>query len=151
MTQSRKRAIWSLFLWGTVSVSFVILFFLGGGPETFVREKARILIAAVLFGMGYSGQLLMLYLTRDRPADGAMVRDERDEWIARHANGAAFVAALVYVFLLGIVLWEVYHERQFVPVGWMWFVAYTSSFVGMLSHAVATLVLDAGVAGHAEG
>lgn len=124
---------------------------LRGRPETFVTEKARILIAAVLFGTGYSVQLLMLYLTRVRPGNGPMVQDERDDWIARHANGAALVAVLVYVFLVGIVLWEVYHDRQFVPVGWMWFVAYTSSFCGMLSHAVATLVLDAGVTGHAEG
>ena len=151
MTQSKSRALWSLLIWGGVSISFLVLFFSGTGPETFVQEKARILVTAAMFGTGYLAQLLMLYLTRARPGARPVVRDERDDWIARYANGIAFVVALAYVFVVSIVLWEVYHDRQSVPVGWMWFLAYTSSFSGMLGHAAATLVLNAGVSGHGEG
>ena len=79
-----------------------------------------------------------------------MTRDERDDRIARHANGVAFIVALVYVFVLSIGLWEVYHDRELVPVGWIWFLAYTSTFLGMFTHAVATLILDARGIGHGE-
>jgi len=150
MTPSRQRALWSLLLWGSVIVGFVILFFSRGGPEAFVREKVRIAITAVLFGAGYVTQLAIFYLTRVRPWDRSVLWDERDDGIARHANGAAFVVALMYVFVLSIGLWEVYHDREFVPVGWMWFLAYTSTFLGMFTHAIATLFLDVRGGGHGE-
>jgi len=151
MTQSKKRALASLFIGSGVLAGFAVVFFCRGGPEALVGDKGRILVSAVLFAAGFAGQLVVFYLTRVRPGDRAMQRDERDDWIARRANGAALVAALVYVFLVCIVLWEVYHDRQHVPVGWMWFLAYTSGFFAMFSHAVASLVLDAGVSGRAEG
>ena len=143
MTQSRQRALWSLLLWGGVSGGFVILFLCWGGAETFVRQKARIAMTAGLFGAAYLAQAWIFYLTRRRPRGRSVAWDERDDEIARQANGAALVAALVYVFALSIGLWEVYHDRGLVPVGWMWFLAYTSTFLGMVTHAVATLILDA--------
>lgn len=152
MTPSRQRAVWSLLLWGGVTGAFVVLFFFWGGPESFVRQKARIAMTAVLFGAGYVAQLLIFYLTRVRPSGRSVAWDERDDGIARHANGVAFMVALIYVFLVSIGLWEVYHDREMVPVGWMWFLAYTSTFLGMFTHAVATLILDARGGGHgAEG
>jgi hypothetical protein len=150
MTQSRQRALWSLLLWGGVTVSFVILFFARGGPEPFVRDKTRIVITAALFGAGYVAQLSIFYLTRVRRWDRSVAWDERDDWIARNANGVAFLVASIYVFGVSIGLWEVYHDRELVPVGWMWFLAYTSTFVGMFTHAIATLILDARVGGHGE-
>jgi len=151
MTQSKQRALWSLAIWGGVTLLFLALFFSWSGPDGFVREKGRILMTAVLFGAGYLAQMLMLCLTCARPGRGSVVRDERDDWIARYANGVALAVALVYVFGVSIVLWEIYHDRQYVPVGWMWFLAYTSSFAGMLSHAIATLALGAGVSADGEG
>jgi hypothetical protein len=150
MTQSKQRAVWSLLLWGGVTVAFVVLFFSWGGPDSFVRQKARIVMTAVLFGAGYVAQVLIFYLTRVRPWGRSVAWDERDDGIARHANGVAFIVALIYVFVVSIGLWEVYHDRGLVPVGWMWFLAYTSTFVGMFTHAMATLILDARGGGHAE-
>ena len=56
----------------------------------------------------------------------------------------------VYVFVLSIGLWEAYHDRGLVPEGWMWFLAYTSTFLGMFTHAMATLILDARGGGHGQ-
>jgi hypothetical protein len=137
MTQSRQRAVWSLLLWGGVTLAFVVLFFARGGPEAFVRQKARIAMTAGLFGAGYVAQLLIFYLTRVRPWGRAVAWDERDDGIARHANGVAFIVALIYVFVVSIGLWEVYHDREMVPVG-------------MFTHAMATLILDARGGGHGE-
>jgi len=35
-------------------------------------------------------------------------------------------------------------------VGWMWFLALTSLFLGLISNAIATLVLDARMSGHGK-
>ena len=76
------------------------------------------------------------------------MRDERDDLVAQRASAVAFTLTLIYVYLTSLSLWEVYHDDQFVPVGWMWFLAYTSMFFGMFAHAIATLVLDVKVSGH---
>ena len=86
MTPSRQRAVWGLLLWAGVTVAFVVLFFSWGGPETFVCQKGRIAMTAVLFGAGYVAQLVIFYLTRVRPWGRSVAWAERDDGIARHAN-----------------------------------------------------------------
>ena len=71
MTQSRKRALASLFIGSGVMVAFAVIFFCRGGPEALVGDKVRILVSAVLFAAGFGGQLVVFYLTRVRPGDGA--------------------------------------------------------------------------------
>ena len=151
MTQSRQRAVWGLLLWGGVTVAFVVLFFSWGGPETFVRQKARIATTAVLFGAGYVAQLVIFYLTRLPPWGRSVAWDERDDGIARHANGVAFIVALIYVFVVSIGLWEVYHDREMVPVGWMWFLGVSVFSLGYVSQAAAILILNKRMGGDAQG
>jgi Predicted membrane protein (DUF2178) len=148
MTHSRKRALWALAVLAVVLVAFATAFFSSGGPEDFGRDRGRILIVAVVIGVGFLLHLLTPRLAGLRSAKGPVVRDERDEFVARRASGAAMTMTLIYVFVVSISLWEAYREDQVVPVGWMWFLAYTSMFFGALSHAVATLFLDATASGH---
>jgi hypothetical protein len=92
----------------------------------------------------------MLFLTRIRPGDHAVGRDERDEEIQKRANATAFLLVLVYVFVLSIVLWEKYQGRGFVPVGWMWFLAYSTSFAAFISSSVIALILESRASGHGQ-
>ena len=151
MTQPQKRALFSLTVWGAVLITFIIIFFSGGGPATYVHSKSRILHGAILFAVGYLGYLLMLYLTRIRPDARPLVKDERDERVAKQANGAALIALLFYIYVTCIVLYIVYGDSGAVPVGWMWFLAYSTAFLGYVAHAAATLLLDLRMSGHGEG
>ncbi len=148
MTHSRKQAIWGLIVLAGVMVSFTAVFFSSGGPEAFVHDRARILIGAVLIGVGFLSPLLVSHFAGLPSRGQPVVRDERDDLVAQRASGIAFTLTLIYVYVTSLSLWEVYHDEQFVPVGWMWFLAYTSVFFGMLAHAIATLVLDVKVSGH---
>ena len=148
MTYSRKRAVWALVILVGVMISFAVVFFSSGGPEAFVRDKARILITAVLIGVGFLLNLLAPFFAGLLSRGQSVVPDERDDFVAQRASGIAFTLTLIYVYVVSISLWEVYHDEQFAPVGWMWFLAYTSAFFGMLAHAIATLVLDVKVSGH---
>ena len=150
MTQSKKRALISLAIWGPVAICFAALFFGMGGPATYAKDKWRIFYSALIIAVGFLLYLTMLVRTRVGPADKPLASDERDEHIARRSNSTALVVVLVYVFFTCIVLWEAYRERQAVPVGWMWFLAYSSAFCGYLSHAVGTLILNSKMGGHAE-
>lgn len=149
MTQSRKRALFTLSIWVTVMIVFAVSFFCWGGP--YAEDKLKRLFMGLLLGSGYISFGLMMYLTRARSGAAPMVTDERDEQIARQANGTALVVVLLYVFLICIVLFEAHHDTGMVPVGWMWFLAYSTGCCGYTTHATATLILDSRMARDGEG
>jgi hypothetical protein len=150
MTQARKRAIFTFLIWGSVMAAFSAIFFLGGGPERYALEKWRHVAGAVIIAGGYLSYILMNFLTRTRPG-GEVGRDERDEEIRNKANAIAFVVVLVYVFALSIFLWEKHQDTRFVPVGWMWFLAYSTSFAAFISSSVIALILESKASGNGQG
>ncbi|MBN2399458.1 MAG: hypothetical protein JXI33_03865 [Candidatus Aminicenantes bacterium] len=151
MTQTRKRAAFTFLIWGMVMTAFSIIFFYGAGPERYALEKWRRLAGAGIIACGYFSYGLMLFLTRIRTGNHAVGRDERDEEIQNHANASAFPFVLVYVFALSIILWEKYQGIGFVPVGWMWFMAYSTSFAAFISSSVIALILEFKASAHGQG
>lgn len=151
MTQAKKRAIFTFLIWGAVMASFSFIFFRGGGPEQYVLEKWRRVAGAAIIAFGYLSYGLMLFLTRIRRGTRTVATDERDEDIKRRANATAFVVVLLYVFALSIVLWERNQGSGFVPVGWMWFLAYSTSFAAFISSSVIALILESKASADAQG
>jgi uncharacterized membrane protein len=151
MTQSEKRAILTLVIWGLVAVGFAALFFGDGGPVTFGADKGRIVSTAILIGVGFAAYFIMLYLTRSRPGATRVVVDERDVRIASRANAGTLIVVLVVVYLACISLWSAYQDGGCVPVGWLWFLGYAAAILGYLTHAAATLLLNHGMDDHGQG
>jgi ABC-type transport system involved in cytochrome c biogenesis permease subunit len=150
MTQARKRAIFTFFIWGSVMAAFAVIFFAGQGPERYALEKWRRIAGAVIIAFGFAAYYTMLFLTRNRRGTRGVVTDERDEDIRRRANGASFIVVLLYVFLLAIYLWERYQGSGFVPVGWMWFLAYSTSFAAYITSSIAALILESKASGRGQ-
>lgn len=150
MTQAQKRAIWTLSIWGIVTITFLVLFFTGGGAATFDQDRTRFLSIAILFASGFISYFIMMYFTRATPGEKPLITDERDEQISRKASSAALVAVLTFIYALCISLFVAYEDQGNLPVGWMWFLAYINIFFGHLSHAVATLILNAGARSYGE-
>ena len=148
MTQTKIRARFGLGIWGLVATAFGLVFFLGGGAATYADDSIRMGIAAVILAAGFIGYLSMIYLTREKTNDKALIRDERDLAIARQANEIALVAVLVFVFTVCIALFLGYETAGNLPVGWMWFLAYITACFGLLAQAVATLVLHREMSGN---
>ncbi len=142
MTQARKRAVFTFLIWGLVMAAFFVIFFLGGGAEGYHMERWRRISGAAIIVFGYLSYWLMLFLTRTRGGTLGVASDERDEDIRRRASATAFIIVLIYVFALSIFLWESHQESGFVPVGWMWFLAYSVSFAAFISSSVIALILE---------
>lgn len=142
MTQSRLRAILTLLIWIVVTVGFAVTFFMAGGAATYPDDGQRRLIGAIFLAVGFFGTPVMQYFTRARKKNGRLLSDERDDRIGRRASNGAMVVVLVYVFLTCIVLWESYEKQGSVPVGWMWFLAYSTAALSYLAPAAGTLMLD---------
>jgi len=153
MTQLKKRALWSLLIWGAVLIAIVIIFFSGGGPTAFLEGESKNTLSRVCVSIGFIFYFSMLFLTRIRTGGEPLVKDERDELIAKRSYSIGFHTLLVYVFLVCSFLYGFYkgiHEIKLISVGWMWFLALSSVFLGFISNAIATLVLDARMSGHGE-
>jgi hypothetical protein len=144
MTQLRKRALWIVAIWSVVAAGFLATFFGFGGAESFAEDSSRIAAGSVFLAFGVIGTPIMLTLTRARAGTKHLVSDERDERLARRANPIGMTIVAMYVFLVCIGLWDAYRDPGAVPVGWMWFLAYTTMIFTYLSTAIVQLVLDLG-------
>ena len=145
MTQLRKRALLTILIWGIVSIGFGATILSAGGPSTYADDQSRRVIGGIFLALGFLGSPVMLYLTRVRKGANHLVSDERDDRISLQATRGSMVVVLVYVFFTCIALWEAYAEPGSVPVGWMWFLAYSTAILSYLVPAVATLIIDYGM------
>ena len=145
MTLAKKRALASLAIWSTVLIAFTLIFFAGAGPAGYTeeQEQGKRLIVAGIFALGVVAYSVVLWRTRQGRSAATAGYDERDDAVASGASVATLTVVLVFVFVLCITLFEVYRTEGAVPAGWLWFVAYGTSFVGLICHAVVTLYLDA--------
>ncbi len=150
MTQSTQRAKWKIIIWSVILAAFMILFFSSGGPEGFAHDKGRIVTVAILFAAGFVAFFVMMGLTGKKRGSG-LNRDERDEMLESRAGGVTLAIILAYVYFLSIALWAYFQDDGSVPAGWMWFLAYSTVFLGMIVHGILTLLLAAGKVGDGEG
>jgi len=150
MTQLQKRSFYDLIISAVFLIGLTVVFFSRGGAETYVQDTERKILVAALLGLGYLLLFLVLFLVRLKSKDKTVLMDERDERIIRQALGTAFTIFGIYVFILCIGLYEAYNTTGVMPVGWMWFLAYSSGFIAILSRALSTLILYKRMSGHGE-
>jgi hypothetical protein len=153
MTQYKKRAFWSLLIWSVVLIAIVIIFFSGGGATAFLEGESKNTLTRVCLTAGFFLYFSMLFLTRIRTGGEPLVRDERDEIIARRAYSISFPTLMSYVFLFCgflYVFYKRYQDIKLIPLGWLWFIALSSVLVGFISNAIAYLIIDARMSGHGE-
>jgi len=153
MTQLKKRAIWGLLIWGVALVAAYVIFFLGGGPQTFLDNDTRVELTRVVFTLGFISYFLLLILTRIKSDRKTLMKDERDELISKRAFSTGFYSLMIYVFSLCLALYayyKVYLSNVDMPVGWVWLLGITTYFMGFVSHAIATLVLYTRMSGHGQ-
>ena len=145
MSQTRRRAWLVAVVWSLAGIGFFVAFFSGGGAGEFDTDSGRHLVAALFIGLGFLGWWIGLWVTRSR--DGEILADERDLHTIARAGQATLVVVCVAIFAITVGLWTFYEGSGAVPVGWMWFVAYTTVILATVTHALAILVLDGRVGG----
>ena len=145
-----KRAVSTLTIWSIVWGVFMFIFFSGEGAVGFAQEKSRRIWGAALFALGYIAYFITLFKTRAKKKGESVLTDERDEAIVQRSGNIAFIFTLCVVFLLCITLWDAFQKSGMVPVGWMWFIAYTTSFLAMISNSLVIIILNKRMSGHGE-
>jgi hypothetical protein len=153
MTQLKKRAVWGLLIWGLALIVAYTIFFMGGGPKTFLEGDSRVDLTRVVFTAGFICYFLLLFLTRSKSEKKELMKDERDELISKRAYSTGFYSLMIYVFFICLALYTYYKVHlngMDMPVGWVWLLGITTYFMGFVSHAIATLVLYGRMSGDGE-
>lgn len=153
MTQLKKRAIWGLLVWGFALIAAYIIFFMGGGPQTFLENDARVDLTRAVFTAGFICYFFVLFLTRIKSDRKELMKDERDELISKRAYSTGYYSLMIYVFIICLALYAYYKvhlKGMDMPIGWVWLLGITTYFMGFVSHAIATLVLYGRMSGDGE-
>ena len=153
MTQLKKRAIWGLLIWGLALIAAYTIFFMGGGPQTFLENDARVDLTRVVFTAGFICYFFVLFLIRIKSDSKEFMKDERDELISKRAYSTGFYSLMIYVFFICLALYAYYKvhlKGMDMPIGWVWLLGITTYFMGFVSHAIATLVLYGRMSGDGE-
>lgn len=151
MTQTERRSVLTLVIWGLAACGIAAAFFGGGGPRSFGADPGRIVTTAVVLGCSFGAFFLMLYLTRSRPGTTPLIVDERDETIVARAGVVTLVVVLSSVYLACILLWELHRAAGCVPVGWLWFLGYGAVIFTYLCYSTTTLLLNHRMGGRGQG
>ena len=140
MSQTRLRAWLATVVWALSGAGFFLAFFSGGGVSDFDTDSRRHLLAAAAIGFGFVAYWSGLWLTRQK-GEG-VVADERDFQVVARASQVTLIVVLILMFLGCITLWTVHESDGVLDVGWMWFLAYGSMVVALVTNAVMVLVFD---------
>ena len=142
-----RRSAWLVaIVWVIAGFGFFLAFFSGGGAEEFDTDSLRHLAAAAAVFAGFVAWWVGLGITRRRT--GTVVLDERDHLTMARASQATLVVVCFAIFAFTVSLWTVYERAGSVPVGWMWFLAYATVILAVVTHAVGILILDGRSPGH---
>lgn len=125
MSSQMKHSILNFILWSGVAIFFLLVFFNGDTLENWGDNRTKTLMLAILFGIGFGGQLVLRIVFRKRKNTNTISSDERDDYIQNKAMASSFVLTLIYVFIIAISLYTFYEKNGVVPIAWVWFMAYS--------------------------
>jgi len=137
----KRQAIILSTVWSAAAVVLFLVIFAGGGVEAFAGSSLKVALATAGYMVALIVQVTFTFRNRRRRRGGIVVRDELDDEVQKRASLAALSIVMAFIYVLGVVLWEVFREAGSIPVGWAYVVAISVIIVGSLAHAVATLLI----------
>lgn len=136
MSKAMKSNVIHTIMWALVAVGLIIIFSLPDTINNWGDNRIKTLLLAILFLLGF-GTDFVLRLAEKSQKHGYK-KDERDRTIQLEAVFKAFVVLLLYIFILAIVLYLVYENAGVMPIGWVWFLAYSTVCFANLSMGIFT-------------
>lgn len=139
MNKMIKFHISHLLLWLFVAIGFISVFITLDAINNWGDNSLKSIMLALLFLIGFGGDYILRYIYRKR--DGIIISDERDESIRLKAMEYSFILTMLYVFLITISIYTKYENIGLVPVGWLWFLAYSLVLVVHIFSSLIILIM----------
>lgn len=134
-----KMNIIQVVTWSIVGLGVLIAFLLPNTIENWGDNKLKTILLASLFIIGFATDFILRILEKSKKYE--VKRDERDSMIQSKSMGIGFIVIILYIYLLSIGLYTKYEASGFMPVGWVWFIAYTTIVMANISAGISSLIL----------
>lgn len=138
MSKLVKTTVVHIIVWSIAAIGMVIIFTLPRTITDWGDNRIKTVLLALLFAAGLGVDLyLRIY---ERSKKHGFTRDERDHYMQRKAVSAGFLITILYIFILSISLYIKYESLGTMPVGWVWFIAYSTIAAANLSTGICNLL-----------
>jgi hypothetical protein len=124
-------------MWCVAFVAFTVVFILDTQYNEFPMQNYRV-STAIIFLLSNICNVVIVYFQRRNEKS-----DERNKYFESLSAGATMIAIMVILFSGSMALYVIYEKTGFVPVDWLWYIAYGATFlvfiVFNLSYVIVSL------------
>ncbi|MBN2797418.1 MAG: hypothetical protein JXR88_18560 [Clostridia bacterium] len=139
MSKTIKTTLGHLLAWLIVGSAMIIIFFSNDTLNNFTDNKTKTFLLAFLVGFGYLSNAIEYFIQKSKKY--GFKKDERDLLVQSKAMNFSLIVIATYVYSLATSIYTKYEIAGFIPIGWLWFLAYSmivilhiSLDVGLLYH-----------------
>lgn len=133
-----KFTIIQTIIWSIVAIGIVVIFSLPNTIRDWGDNRLKTIFLALLFLVGLGTDFLLRILERSKKY--GFVRDERDQFVQNKAMYLGFIILALYICILSFSLYIWYESDKFLPIGWVWFIAYSSIVIANLGTSIVSIV-----------
>ncbi len=136
MSKHMKHSILTISLWGFVGILFLIILLSTDAIANWSDNRIKSILLAALFFVGFLSDFILKRVFNKKRA----LSDERDQLVIKDAAVSSFIIVVIYVFIFLITLFLKYETTGFVPVGWLWVIAYSLIVVSNVVYSLMTII-----------
>jgi hypothetical protein len=137
MSKAMKFNVIQVITWSIIAVGMGLIFASGDTIGEWEDNKTKSVLLAALFLLGYGTDFIIRIIEKSKR--WGMKRDERDKTVQYQALSIGFILLMIYLFVLCIGLYEYYEGTGYIPIAWVWFIAYSTIVVANLVSGYASL------------
>jgi len=124
MSKLMKVNIIHTVMWGMVAVGLGVIFSLSNTISSWGDNRTKTVLLAILFFGGFLTDFILWQYEKSKKH--GFRRDERDKKVQSEAVFKSFTILIIYIFVVSVVLYTKYENAGVMPVGWVWFIAYST-------------------------
>jgi hypothetical protein len=136
MSSRVKLTLVNLIMWCVAFVFFTLVFILDTQYNEFPIQNYRV-STAIIFLLSNIFNLVILYFQRRNEKS-----DERNKYFESLSATATMIVIMVLIFSGSITLYVIYEKSGFVPVDWLWFMAYGSAFLVFIAFNLSYVIVS---------
>ena len=137
MKRNMKLTVIHLIVWSSVAILFCLIFFNGRTIQEWGDNQTKTILLALLFVLGFGTDLVIrIILSKEKDVN---LGENQDLIVQLKSLTFVFISVLIYTFVATIILYVIYEKVGMVPVGWLWFIAYSLIIVANIFADVGNL------------
>lgn len=139
MSRVVKFTLFQVITWFLVGLGMFMIVTRPGVIENWGDNKYKSIALAILFLLGYGTDLVIRMLEKSKKF--GFIRDERSEYNQLKAMSIGFIIVLIFIFVFAITLYTRFENKGFMPIGYVWILAYSTIIAANLGVGIPTLII----------